>query len=264
MTAPHRIPGPIVLLGGGEHRRPCVAIDRWILERVGHPRPRVAVIPAASTAATLPSTAALARSYWSALGVHVRVVVPSRTCTSQHDDALAAADVVVLTGGVPGRVITALGASPVWDAVLDRWRAGAVLSGSSAGAIALFAWRLALRVPNPLLVVPGLGPLDGHVCVPHFDRFVGRHPARRRWAQAATRRLAGLGVVGIDEATALVVDGPRMHVLGQGAVTFVDRDGWHATSAPSVVLRPWTPAARPALRAPNTSVAWMSEAVPNV
>ena len=230
MTAPHDNPGPVVLLGGGEHRRPCAAIDHWILERVGRPRPRVAVIPAASSTATLPPTAALARTYWSALGARATVVQASSTCTMQHD-ALAAADVVVLTGGVPGRLIAALGASPVWDIVLDRWRAGAVLSGSSAGAIALFAWRLALRVPNPLRVVPGLGPLDGHVCVPHFDRFVGRHPARRRWVQATTRRLAGLGIVGIDEATALVVDGRHLHVLGHGAVTFVDRVGWHAIRA---------------------------------
>lgn len=235
MTALHPAPGPVVLLGGGEHRRPCVAIDRWILERVGRYGPRVAVIPAGSTAAGRPPTAALARSYWSALGAQVTLVMPSETCTTQQRDALGAADAVVLTGGVPGRLITALGASPVWDMVLDRWRAGAVLSGSSAGAIALFAWRLALRVPNPLRVVPGLGPLDGHVCVPHFDRFVGRHPARR-WVHAAARRLGNLGIVGIDEATALIVDGPMLHVLGQGAVTFVDHAGWRATPAAHAVL----------------------------
>ncbi|HSJ44328.1 MAG TPA: Type 1 glutamine amidotransferase-like domain-containing protein [Euzebyales bacterium] len=189
----------------------------------------------------------------------MRIVVPPRTRGSRPDDALAAADVIVLTGGMPGRLITALGASPLWDMVLDRWRAGAVLSGSSAGAIALFAWRLALRVPNPLRVVPGLGPLDGHVCMPHFDRFVGRHPAGRRWVQATTRRLGGLGTVGIDEATALVVDGHHLHVLGHGAVTFVDRTGWHSTPAPGVVLRPWSPVAWPGLRERSTSRARIPE-----
>lgn len=144
-------PGRIALVGGGEHRAGCEPIDRWLMERSGRGRVRVTVIPAASTAATLAPTAALARNYWSALGAQVSVVVPDAAGT-----ALADPDVVVLTGGVLGRLVRALGASPLWARVLDLWRAGTALSGSSAGAMALGAWRLALRAPNPLRLVPGL------------------------------------------------------------------------------------------------------------
>jgi cyanophycinase len=230
MTAP----GPICLLGGGEHREQCEAIDRWLMDRVGRRGARVAIIPAASTAATLPATAALARNYWMSLGAEVTVAVPHAPVSSQMA-ALAEPDIVVLTGGVPGRLVRALGASPVWERVLDLWRAGTALSGSSAGAIALFAWRLALRAPHPLRVVPSLGPLQGLVCVPHFDRFVRPVPVLHPWVRRTAGGLRGLGVLGIDEATALIVDGEHCEVRGRGSVTVVDGGDWRTSAAGAAV-----------------------------
>ncbi len=220
-------PGPVALLGGGEHRDVGAPYDRWLMERAGHAGVRVAVIPAASTTAGLPATAALARNYWTSLGAQVTIVAPWDGLTPRAEAALSAPDIAVLTGGVPGRLVRALGASPVWERVLDLWRAGTALSGSSAGAIALFTWRLALRAPYPLRLVPGLGPLDGYVCVPHFERFVRPLPALHPWVRRTERGFGGTGIVGIDEATALVVDGGRHRVLGHGAVTVIDDQGWH-------------------------------------
>ena len=228
-------PGVLALLGGAEHRAPCAGIDRWLLERVGHGGARVVVIPAASSASGMPLTAALARNHWTALGARVTVVSPRAAPAARAHDALAAADIVVLTGGVPGRLVRALGASPLWERVLERWRAGAILAGSSAGAMALCTWRLALRAPHPLRPVPGLGPLDGHVCVPHFERFVRPLPTLHPWVRRVARDLPGAGIIGVDEATALVVDGARWHVLGNGAVTIVDGAGWRTVPAGHVV-----------------------------
>lgn len=209
-------PGPIALLGGGEHRHGCESIDRWLLERTGRPDPSVVILPAASTPATLPHTSALARTWWSALGARVSVLHPGDLGAPATRETLARADCIVLTGGVPRRLVAALGAGPAWDLVLARWRMGAALVGSSAGAMALFTWRLGLTAPRPLRPVPGLGPLAGHVAVPHFDRLIGR-PRLGWWATRVQRRFDGLGVLGIDERTAVIVDGGAAHVRGQGS-----------------------------------------------
>jgi cyanophycinase len=224
-------PGPLALLGGGEHRHGCETIDHWLMERVGHGRVHVTVLPAASTPATLPATAALARNYWMSLGAEVTVAVPAHGLSAQMLSALAEPDIIVLTGGVPGRLVRTLAASPVWERVLDLWRDGAVLSGSSAGAIAMFAWRLALRAPHPLRLVPALGPLRDYVCVPHFDRFVRSMPLLHAWVRRTERGFGGLGLLGVDELTALVVDGARCHVRGRGSVAVIDDQGWRTHPA---------------------------------
>jgi len=238
-------PGPLALLGGGEHRDRCVSIDHWLMERTGRGRVRVTVLPAASNAAALPATAALARNYWTELGADVTIAVPQQRLSPQLTTALAEPDIVVLTGGVPGRLVRTLAASPVWERVLQLWRNGAALSGSSAGAMALFAWRLALRAPHPMRLVPALGPLRDYVCVPHFDRFVTSVPALHPWVRRTERGFAGLGILGVDEATALVVDGDRSHVRGRGAVTLIDDHGWRAFGDGAAVALP-----RPLLVAP--------------
>jgi cyanophycinase len=223
--------GPLALLGGGEHRAGCESIDRWLMERTGQPQVRVTVVPAASSATTLPLTAALARNYWSSLGADVTIAVPGGQSSAQIEAALGAPDIVVLTGGVPGRLVRALGASLVWERILDLWRGGAALSGSSAGAMAMFAWRLALRVPSPLRLVPGLGPLRDHVCVPHFDRFIAPLPAVHPWVRRAERGFGGLGILGIDERTALLGHDGHWEVRGRGQVTVIDGRGWRTYAA---------------------------------
>jgi cyanophycinase len=238
-TTTARALGPLALLGGCEHRDACEAIDRTLMDRARGSRVRVTVIPAASPAARLPATAALARNYWTELGADVTVAVPTAgPLSAQVASALEAPDIIVLTGGVPGRLVRTLGASPVWERVLELWRNGTALSGSSAGAIGLFTWRLALRAPRPLQVVPGLGPLRDYVCVPHFDRFVGSTPMVQAWVRRRERGLRGLGILGLDEGTALVVDGDHYQVCGRGSVTVINEDGWHTSVAGASVDLP--------------------------
>lgn len=210
-------PGPVALLGGGEHRRGTEQIERTLLDHTGVAAPRVAVLPVASAARQVGMVASLARNYWMALGASVRIALPDAGGARQALDAVDDADVVVLTGGVPNRLVAALGASPVWDRILQRWREGTALVGSSAGAMSLFAWRLRLYPPHPFELVPGLGPFDGWIAAPHFGRFHAQ-----RWAAPVSHRFAGLGVLGIDEGTALVGRGDRFTVVGAGRLTLVE------------------------------------------
>lgn len=240
-------PGPIALLGGLEHREGTEPIERTLLDLTGVAAPRVAVLPVASSGRQVGMVAALARTYWSGLGADVRVALPDGNGSGPALDAVAGADVVVLTGGVPNRLVAALGASPVWEAALQRWHDGAALVGSSAGAMSLFRWRLRLYPPHPLALVPGLGPLDGWVVAPHFSRF-----RAERYAAAVARRFGGLGVLGIDERTGLVGRGDRFTVVGDGTVTLVNGGLVTAhTAGTALRLRLQTPATpTPATPAP--------------
>jgi cyanophycinase len=244
-------PGPVALLGGHEHRRGTEAIERTLLEQLGVAAPRVAVLPVASAPRQVGMVAALARTYWAALGTSVRIATPDGNGSHHALDVVADADVIVLTGGVPNRLVSALGASPVWDLIVQRWREGAAIGGSSAGAMSLFAWRLRLYPPNPLALLPGLGPFDGWIAAPHFSRFRAEH-----WAALVTRRFGDLGVLGIDEATAIVGRQGRFDVVGRGTVTVVTGGGLtvHPTGtaldldihepAPKPAGPPWAPTTR--------------------
>ena len=227
--------GPIALLGGGEHRNAIADVDRWLLDHVGHDRARVTVVPAASGKKMIGPTAALARNHWTGLGARVSFAVPARQSEAELCDAVDGADIIVLTGGVPDRVIANLGASMFWDRILDRWRAGAALSGSSAGSMALFEWRLRLTPPHPFALVPGLGPLAGYASVPHFDRYVGRRPGRRRMVERLVANYDGVGLVGTDEATGIVGWDGMYTVLGAGGVTILDGNGWQEYSTGQIV-----------------------------
>lgn len=223
--------GPVALLGGGEHRRGTEQIERTLLELTGVAAPRVTVLPVASAARQVGMVASLARNYWMGLGASVRIALPDAGGVRQALEAVDDADVVVLTGGVPNRLVAALGASPVWDRILQRWQEGTALVGSSAGAMSLFAWRLRLYPPHPFELVPGLGPFDGWIAAPHFGRFHAQ-----RWAAPVSHRFAGLGVLGIDEGTALVGRGDRFTVVGGGRLTLVE-DGRVTVHEPGADVR---------------------------
>ena len=211
--------GPVALTGGGEHLAGCELIERRLLELTGVSRPRVAVIPTAAARRQMPKTAALARNYWGRLGAAVSIAIPE--CDIDRAlDVVGQADIIVLPGGHPNKLVASLGASPVTDLIIERWRQGVAISGSSAGAMCLFEWRIKLYPPNPLRPIPGLGLLDGYVSAPHFDRFRGQ-----RWAHSVLRWLGGAGVIGLDEATALVGRSGALEVVGRGGVTVVDGDG---------------------------------------
>ncbi len=143
-------------------------------------------------------------------------------------------------GGVQSRVVDVFlpgGArTPAYDAVMERFRAGAVVSGSSAGAAIMSptmiaggssAGALAEGVVTEegeeedaegVLVEPGMGFHEGAVYDQHFL-------ARGRIGRLLVATLAGVGDgvgFGIDENTALVVDGPEAWVVGASGVVLVD------------------------------------------
>jgi cyanophycinase len=140
------------------------------------------------------------------------------------------------TGGVQSRILEVFlqngEATPAYHALWERFRAGAVISGSSAGAAiisdpmigggnsgdALGQGIQGREEAAGVWVTPGLGFLKEGIVDQHFL-------ARGRWARLLVAVLASeedrLGF-GIDENTALVVAGDSAWVVGESGVVFLD------------------------------------------
>ena len=122
------------------------------------------------------------------------------------------ADVIYIPGGDPRALLRCMGGARAWEHILERWRAGATLIGSSAGAMALSVSCLVAEPHGSLPTVwsDGLGPL----------RRVGiaAHAATRpkQWLQDVAG-ISPLPVLAIDDATGVLVrEDTEPSVIGRG------------------------------------------------
>lgn len=232
-----------MLCGSGEFTPAMASVDRALLAEL-RPHAKVAIVP---TAAGLEDTP----GYWVSLGSeHFRALgaepVPMMVLNAAdaHDvrwrDAVADVDWVYLSGGDPRHLVQTLEASPFWDAVLARYRAGAILAGSSAGAMAFGATtfvptqRDRQGFPRAMRTRRALGLLPGVIVAPHFDAIPDSVFATWSALVPTDHRL-----VGIDEDTALIDGRGGWTVHGRGRVHVLrslgDRDV-HASGATVVGL----------------------------
>jgi cyanophycinase len=154
-------------------------------------------------------------------------------------DSIRSCSGYFFTGGSQSRVMDVFrpgdGTTPAYDALMDRWREGAVVAGTSAGAAMMSTVSIAGGSSQSALE-SGIGATEdddglwirqGMEFVPWA--LVDQHfLARGRWARLVVATLAhpdpGVGV-GIDENTALVVDGGVGEVAGASGVIWLDTRG---------------------------------------
>ncbi len=117
-----------------------------------------------------------------------------------------------MLGGFTRYLAETLASSQVWEAMRTAHRSGAVIGGSSAGAMVLCEHYFD---PVSGSVQPGLNLLAGCCVLPHHNRF------GKNWAPALERMLPGAQRLGIDEETGLLNDGPagEWTVYGKGVIT---------------------------------------------
>ena len=140
--------------------------------------------------------------------------------------ALDEVDAVFFSGGDQLRITSQIGGTPVFDRVMDIYRKGGVVPGTSAGASMMSDTMLvkgtsgaSFRVGD-VRMAPGLGLLSNVIIDQHFaergriGRLIG----------AVSQNPRELGI-GIDEDTAIVVEGEQFCVIGSGAVYLVDASG---------------------------------------
>lgn len=140
------------------------------------------------------------------------------------------------TGGVQSRVVEVFRpdgvGTPGYDALIERFEAGAVVAGSSAGA-AMLPPRMIAGGGSAEAVGNGVvsnGEEDGVIVRTGMGFFphavVDQHfLSRGRIGRLLVASLAGVGGgvgLGIDENTAVVVDGLRATVVGESGAILVD------------------------------------------
>jgi len=127
-------------------------------------------------------------------------------------EALRRAKLVYLLGGFTHYLGQTLKGSPAWEAALEAYRNGAVIAGSSAGAMVLCQF---YYDPSSGKVIDGLNLVPNALVLPHHNTF------GKGWSSRLSKELPGVTLLGIDERTGMLDDGHGLEwsVLGEGAVT---------------------------------------------
>jgi cyanophycinase len=205
------MPGPLALVGGGEWREGCT-FDRDLLAASG--AEEVLVLPTAAAYEHPERAVETAEQWFAGLGAKVRgLMVLARPDAEQEVNvaAIREARFIYLSGGSPLHLRSVLKDSAAWTALCQAWEGGAVLAGSSAGAMALCD---PMVDPRGGAFTLGLGLLAQVAIIPHHNTW-----SEEKAKRTITLAPKGLPIVGIDERTALIrgVDG-AWSVAGVGSV----------------------------------------------
>lgn len=138
--------------------------------------------------------------------------------TSANNESLAAsigsARLIYLLGGFPRHLGETLADSLAWQAVLEAFEDGAVIAGSSAGAMVLCEH---YYDPYEGKLLKGLNLIPKACVLPHHNNF------GKSWADKLKTLLPDSTLIGIDEQTGAILEGGRGRVYGAGQVTLYRR-----------------------------------------
>lgn len=215
----------LALLGSGEFTAATKTIDDYIVNTYA-PRTIAILATAAGQEHDRHKWLDMARRHYAEYDLTTLLVPIFDTVDANNPDLiapLAQADWIFFSGGDPGYLLAVLSGSRLWQAVLDRLSAGALVSGSSAGAMVL--GNLVLCNPTRALFSsrtanwrPGLNLID-HTVFPHFDRMQKLKPVLKAIVKHSPPLVQSTWV-GIDENTALIIDEGRTSIHGSGSVTY--------------------------------------------
>jgi cyanophycinase len=220
------VSGILALVGGGEFTEGC-DFDRTLLEASGGDE--VVVVPTAAAFENPAHIVERAVVWFTSLGARARelpVLTRGDGLSEEHIEAVRTAKFVYLPGGSPMHLRSVLKDSPFYDAMIAMFMDGGVLAGSGAGADVLCDPMVDTR--GGAFTV-GLGLVPGLAVIPRVNTW--SHDKVHRTVELAP---AGVAVVGVPEATALIRDGGGWRCEGAGECV-VYRDGASAdlTALPS-------------------------------
>ena len=217
--------GQLVIIGGAEEKEGDCRVLREFVRCAGGTKAKIAVLTAATR---LPGE--VGRDYidvFERLGVEEVFIVD----TEYRDEAerpenlekVKKATGAFFTGGDQARVIEYIKGTKLDQLLHQRHAEGMVIGGTSAGA-AIMPDEMIVEGDsqtnpraNTVEMGVGMGFLPGILIDQHFAQR-GR---LGRLMAALLLKPADLGL-GIDEDTAIIVDGDEFRVVGSGSVTIVD------------------------------------------
>lgn len=209
-------PGALWVCGGGTLAPELLA---EFVQRAGGPQTRLVLIPGASRTADEPTAIERQLARWRERGVADVVVLHSRDRAQADQEDFAAplrsATAVWFGGGDQKRLAEVYAGTRVEAEIQALLARGGVVGGTSAGAAIQSRVMIGGGNPEPLIGV-GLDLVPCGIVDQHFR-------ARKREPRlvAAVRAHPECVGYGVDEGTALVIEGKTARVLGAGGVTVV-------------------------------------------
>jgi cyanophycinase len=210
-------PGPLALVGGAEWSEGCT-FDAKLL--AASEQDQVLVLPTAAAYEHPERQVLRAATWFEPMGAQVEGLMVLARADAEDKGAasiLGNARFIYLCGSSPMHIRSVLKNSSVWDALVEAWRSGAVVAGSSGAAMALTDPMVDARGGGLTI---GLGLQGGLAVVPHFG---DTHEDERgeKLHRSVHLAPAGTPVAGIPERTALIRDPDgqwRSEGVGQVAV----------------------------------------------
>ena len=226
--------GFILLEGGAEFGGQMDAPDQRAIELAGGFDAPVCILPTAAAPDHNDRRAGSNGVRWfTHLGAKKVTSLPLTDQASANDpaivEALREARLIYLLGGFPGYLGETLAGSLAWQAALQAYQSGAVIGGSSAGAMVLCAH---YSDPDEGRILDGLNLVPKACMIPHHNTF------GKSWAPQLARALPADVLIGIDEQTGLLDDGPQGEwtVYGKGGVTIYQKEKVTVYNAGEAIL----------------------------
>jgi cyanophycinase len=207
--------GYLLLEGGSEFVGLMSEPDLRAINLAGGRDARIVILPTAAAPDNNHERAGRNGLRWfQSLGASHLDLVSVTDKTTANDAGLAgrvrAARLIYLLGGFPAHLGETLRDSPVWQAALQAYAEGAVIAGSSAGAMVLCEH---YYDPHRGKLMPGLNLLSNACILPHHNTF------GKSWAAQLTQLLPHSTLIGIDEQTGIINDPSNVWtVYGAGQV----------------------------------------------
>ncbi|HEY9770136.1 MAG TPA: cyanophycinase [Coleofasciculaceae cyanobacterium] len=217
--------GQLIIIGGAEDKEGECKILREFIRRAGGRNARIVVM---TVATSLPEEVGSDYRYlFEKLGADtVEIVDTERREDASNEGNLEVIDNatgVFFTGGDQARITEILKDSEIDNLLHQKFEQGLVIAGTSAGAAMMPDIMIVEGdgETNPRLDTVTLEPGMGFLPQVAIDQHFSQRGRLGRFVSALIQQPAVLGF-GIDENTAIAVNGDEIEVIGEGAVTIVD------------------------------------------
>ena len=207
--------GHLLLAGGAEFGGRMSEPDLRAIELAGGFDAPICIIPTAAAPDNNHKRAGNNGIRWfRSLGAKNVFAVDVINAVSANDVSLAASirtsRLIYLLGGFPRHLGETLANSACWQAALDACEQGAVIAGSSAGAMVLCEH---YYDPYGKKLLRGLNLIPNACVLPHHNNF------GKSWARQLIQLLHASTLIGIDEQTGMIDDGSgEWQVYGAGEI----------------------------------------------
>jgi len=213
--------GILALVGSGEFTKSQDEVDTFLLSQLGDPH--VAILP---TAAGLEHDVHKwiddGVAHFDKLGVKAEGIE-----LYNHEDAndpsvikkLHNYNFFYFSGGDPGHLLHSLQGSKAWEVIVKSHKNGAILAGSSAGAMVLGkkVWADVYRFDKKKELLPWVPGLDlvPFGVMPHYDA-IPKYFSKKDLDSMYANMPEDIEIIGIDEDTAYINTEGLWKVMGEG------------------------------------------------